>query len=253
MSSSNRIVFDLVASKQAEEKTSTDTAPKASALELELQQEERDRLNAIDILKNRSRVYSTEDECQKAVEKVARKIINKFPVPKNLVLVPILEGAAMFAADIQRQLFKLDPYYAHRVQSMKIKSYGKSEKAKEPIVTLMPDNIEGRTILLIDDLIDRGPTLEFARKRLLEAGAKEVFFITFMNKVAINVDYKKNNNLNPLINGINADNEWFIGYGMDNEEHLRNLPYVIAKNIEKSEDHDNGQSKPNLSLVSSKM
>lgn len=142
---------------------------------------------------------------------------------KDLIAVPILTGALMFAADLMRALWHHG--VAIEVMPIRLRSYGVSYHAEtDPLLALGLDKrIDGMTALLIDGVCDAGHTLEHATAHLKEQGAATVFTAVLIDK-----PLRRAVALKPDFIGFSAEDVFVAGYGMDAAGRLRHLPYVGA-------------------------
>ena len=139
----------------------------------------------------------------------------------ELVAVPILTGAMIFAADLVRALW-------HRgvtidIMPMRLKSYGVNKSAEAPPVLTMglDARLEGRTALLIDGVCDIGATLAAAIEHLKGQGAARI-----ASAVVIDKPVKRVGPARPDYTGFSCDDLFVVGYGMDAAGRLRHLPYI---------------------------
>ena len=165
----------------------------------------------------REHILFSEKEIARRVKRVARDIARGPLLPE--IAVPILAGAFVFAADLLRGLAreKLDL----EMEFIWLRSYGRSEKPGDVMVLKAPtDIVRGRTVLLIDGVLDRGVTLACARELLEEAGAAAV-----VSAVAVVKSYPR-----PLFTAdhalFTAGEEFLYGYGMDRSGLGRSLPDI---------------------------
>ena len=137
---------------------------------------------------------------------------------KELVLICILKGAAIFAADLSRQLtipVTLD--FVH------VSSYG-SNTVSSRTITVKKDidiDIRGKNVLLVDGIIDTGNTVTYLIERCRERGAAGIKVVTLLDKHSrrtadVPIDYR----------GFEIQDFFVVGYGMDCGEKYRNLPYI---------------------------
>lgn len=140
---------------------------------------------------------------------------------KDLVAVPILTGAVVFAADLMRALWHHG--VAIEVMPIRLRSYGVSYHAEtDPQLALGLDKrIDDRTALLIDGVCDAGHTLELATAHLKEQGAGRI-----LSAVLVDKPLRRAVPLKPDFIGFSADDVFVAGYGMDAAGRLRHLPYV---------------------------
>ncbi len=144
--------------------------------------------------------------------------ISKDYEERNPILVGILKGSFVFLADLIREI-----RIPHQVDFISVASYGSRKKASG-VVRLLKDlstNIEGRDVIIVEDIIDSGLTLNYIRNNLLTRNPKSLEVVTLMNKkkrrkVEIPLKYV----------GFSIPNRFVVGYGLDYDEQYRNLPYV---------------------------
>jgi hypoxanthine phosphoribosyltransferase len=134
------------------------------------------------------------------------------------ILVGVLKGAVMVMADLARSVD-----LAVEMDWMAISSYGSGTKSSGVVRILkdLKEDISGRNVLIVEDIIDSGLTLKWLLSNLRSRGPKSVEICTLLRKpeaarVEIDVKYV----------GFDIPNEFVIGYGLDYAEAYRNLPYV---------------------------
>lgn len=161
-------------------------------------------------------------EIQSRVKELAEEISRDYS-GKDLLAVGILKGAFMFFSDIIR-LIKIPLTIDFIIAS----SYVKSETTGEvKIYYDIRENIENKDVLLIEDIVDTGITLNKIIQRVYAKRPKSLKICTFLDKeerriVNIPIDYV----------GFKIPNEYVVGYGLDYENKFRNLPYIsIFKKI----------------------
>lgn len=144
--------------------------------------------------------------------------ISKDYAGEEVMLVGILKGASVFLADLIRQISI--PAY---IDYMVVSSYGNSAETSGVvrIIKDLEDNIEGKNIIIVEDIIDTGLTLAYLKQNLLSRHPKSLKICTLLDKPArrvmeIDVDYK----------GFEVPDEFIIGYGIDYAEKYRNLPFI---------------------------
>jgi hypoxanthine phosphoribosyltransferase len=139
----------------------------------------------------------------------------------NLMVVAILKGSFVFAADLIRALHRAG--MTPEVDFMTLSSYRKSMRSSG-LVEILRDielHVEGRNILLVDDVLDSGRTLVFAKDLLAARGARAIKTCVLLNKrvrraVQIEADFK----------AFDCADEFLVGYGMDVAHRYRELPFV---------------------------
>ncbi len=149
-----------------------------------------------------------------AAEIAARK-------PANLLIVPILKGSFVFAADLLRALNRAG--VAPEVDFLTLSSYRKNQVSSGQVAILrdLDLEVEGRHVILVDDVLDSGRTLAFAKDLISARGAATVETCVLLDKQApravnVTADY----------HAFVCPNVFVVGYGMDVAHRYRELPYV---------------------------
>jgi hypoxanthine phosphoribosyltransferase len=176
--------------------------------------------NTRDLTDDIAYVLIDEQKLQQRIQELAEAIKADNGEHDNLLLLCVLKGAFMFLADLSRALGT-----AHEVDFMAISSYGNntvSSGAVQILLDLMED-ISGRHLLIVEDIIDSGHTLSYLRRLLLARNPASLRICTLLNKpsrreVDVPVDYI----------GFDIPNEFVVGYGLDYGEIYRNLPYIAV-------------------------
>ncbi|AKX34517.1 hypoxanthine-guanine phosphoribosyltransferase [Spiroplasma litorale] len=175
-----------------------------------------------DILVDRKNIDTKISELAKNVNEYYKNINYK---DSTVITIGLLKGCVPFMAGLIKELnFQCITDY------MIVSSYaGNITNVQEPkIMNDISVNIEGCHVLLIEDIIDTGITLNFIKDYLLKKGAKEVKVITLASKPnKIKVDLK------PDWNGFEFGDEFLIGFGLDYQERFRNLPFLATCDISK--------------------
>jgi hypoxanthine phosphoribosyltransferase len=146
-------------------------------------------------------------------EEISRAYTGKVPT-----LVSVLKGGIVFLTDLMREITVL-----HEVDFMSVSSYD-SNTETSGVVRILADlsrNIEGKDVLIVEDIVDSGLTLDYIRHILLARRPRSLKICTLLDKkakrrVEVPIDYV----------GFEIPNEFVIGYGLDYQEKYRNLPYV---------------------------
>lgn len=140
---------------------------------------------------------------------------------EDFVMIGILRGSFMFLADLVRDLYE---HHVHpRIDFITLESYG-SGTVSSGNVRITKDiglDIRGATVLLVDDILDTGRTLNFARQHLLDKGAAAVRTCALLDKparraVPFKADYV----------GFTIEDFFVVGYGLDYDARYRELPYI---------------------------
>ena len=161
-----------------------------------------------------------EREVQDRINVLAKEIA--CDMPPDFIMAPVLTGAFIFAADLIRALYRVgsDPL----VDCVQLSSYG-GARSSTGVVKLLKDfslDVSGRDVLVVDDVLDTGRSLHFAKEMVLDHGARTAKICVLVRKKTghhedIDADY--------VGFDVSAD-EFLVGYGMDDEGRARGLPYI---------------------------
>jgi len=170
-----------------------------------------------------------EDQLRQRTKALAAQISRDYE-GKDLLLICVLKGGVMFLVDLMRELTIL-----HDIDFMATSSYGASTESSG-VVRILKDldkPIYGRDVLIVDDIIDSGRTVDYLMRILHERGPASLRICTLLNKperreVEVQLDYI----------GFDIPNEFVIGYGMDFAEKYRNLPFIGVLKPEYYQDLD---------------
>lgn len=162
-------------------------------------------------------VMITQEEINAKAAEIGARITEDYK-GKSIVLVGILRGAVMWMADIMRNT-ELDMC----IDFMACSSYGAATKSSG-IVKINKDldtDIEGKDVIIVEDIVDSGVTLNYLMGYFESRGAASVKICALLDKptgrrVDINVDYV----------GFTVDDRFIVGYGLDYDQKYRNLPYI---------------------------
>jgi hypoxanthine phosphoribosyltransferase len=163
----------------------------------------------------------TETEIREAVGRVA-EALNADYRDEHVLVIGVATGAIVFLSDLMRQLQM--PVHLELVRA---KSY--RSEAMRPgeldidLWGLTEDEIRGRQVLLVDDIFDTGRTLESLTERLLAHGASDVKTVVFLEKPD-----RRETEMLPDYVGLRIPDRFVVGYGLDYDGRMRNLPYIAA-------------------------
>ena len=136
----------------------------------------------------------------------------------DLLLICVLKGAYVFLGDLSRALNR-----PHHLDFMGTSSYGRGTTSSGAVQIIMDLKapLDGRHVLIVEDIIDSGRTLAYLRRNLLARAPASLRICTLLNKpsrreVPVEVDYV----------GFDIPDEFVVGYGLDFDELYRNLPYI---------------------------
>lgn len=157
------------------------------------------------------------EDIAKRVKEIAEEISGDFQ-GEPITCVCILKGGVIFMTDIARSLNQ-----TVLLDFMDVSSYGNSTESSGNIEITkdLDDPIEGKNVLIVEDIVDSGRTLHFLRNYLTEKNPKQIKICTLLDKperrvVDVKCDYV----------GFDIPNEFVVGYGLDYAQKYRNLPYI---------------------------
>lgn len=144
-------------------------------------------------------------------------------MPQDFVMVVILNGAFMFAADLARALARKGRHPT--MEFINLKSYGDATESSGQVRVLgtLPESLEGRAVLLVDDILDTGRTMQFARALLTGLGASPVQLCVFLDKPARRIAPMRAEHI-----GFSIEDRFVVGYGLDHAKKWRGLPDLAA-------------------------
>jgi len=165
-----------------------------------------------------ARILISEKDLQRRVAELGAEISSAYAAGEPPLLVSVLKGAFVFLADLTRQID-----IAHEVDFMVTSSYGAGTESSG-VVRILLDlerNIEGRHVLIVEDIVDTGYTLEYITRNMRTRGPASVKVCALLSKpsrrkVDVPLDYV----------GFEVPDEFMVGYGLDYAEIYRNLPFV---------------------------
>jgi len=165
-------------------------------------------------------VLISADDIQKRVRELAEEINRDYPEDAQLHLVSVLKGAFMFLGDLIRAM--------HRpvsIDFMAVSSYGKSTSSSGEVRLLkdLDSGLEGRNVIIVEDIVDTGLTLAYLQEILHARGPKTLKTACLLSKpsrraVDVKVDYI----------GFTIEDRFVVGYGLDYADQYRNLPYLAV-------------------------
>jgi hypoxanthine phosphoribosyltransferase len=162
-------------------------------------------------------VLLTEQQIAQAVSALGIQISKDYK-GKNLMLVSVLKGSVVFMADLMRTIT-----IPVSIDFLSVSSYGSRVKTTGVVKILkdLDEEIAGRDVLLVEDILDSGMTLSYLREHIEAKGARSIGIATLLDKpdrrqIEIRPDYRC----------FVVPDEFVVGYGLDYNEKYRNLPYV---------------------------
>jgi hypoxanthine phosphoribosyltransferase len=167
-----------------------------------------------------SSVLISQTDIQERITSLAGEIERDYPGGDAIHLVAILKGGFMFMADLVRAM-------SERVTMdfMAVSSYGKGTTSSGQVRVLkdLDSNVEGRHVILVEDIVDTGLTLKYLQEILRSRAPKSFRTACLLSKpsrrkVEVPVEYI----------GFTIDDKFVVGYGLDYAEKYRNLPYIAV-------------------------
>ena len=159
----------------------------------------------------------TREEIQRKIQELGSRISTEY-AEKDLLVVGVLKGALFFMSDLLRSLrisVRMD--FIHCTSS--------ASKGSSPVTMLadMKEDIRGKDVLLVEDIMDSGVTIDHLKKMLLDRGPATLKVCVLLDKpdrrkVQIEADYA----------GFRIPNKYVVGYGLDYQDRYRNLPYIAV-------------------------
>lgn len=162
-------------------------------------------------------ILYTKDQLAEAVAKLGKQITADYQ-GKQPVMICILKGASVFFCDLIRQIdLPLE------IDFMVVSSYGASTKTSGEVklVKDLDRSVQGRDVIVVEDIVDSGMTLSFLKKNLLHRGAASLRIATLLDKPA-----RRRVELETDYSCFEIPDAFVVGYGLDYNEVYRNLPDV---------------------------
>ena len=164
-----------------------------------------------------SNVFISQDDIKNKVYEIAKSIEKDFK-GEEVLLVGVLKGASVFLSDLIRNI-DLDV----KIDFMAVSSYGMSTTSSGIVKILkdLDDDISGKNVIIVEDIIDTGLTLKYLKDYLSNKNAKVLKICTLLDKPSrrkcdIDIDYI----------GFEIEDKFIVGYGLDYQEKYRNLSYI---------------------------
>ena len=164
-------------------------------------------------------ILVSEADLQRRVSELAQEISRDYE-GRDLLLVGVLKGAVFFVSDLMRQL-----EVPVEVDFMAVASYGSATKSSG-VVRILKDldaAIEGRDVLIVEDIVDSGLTLQYLMRNLIGRNPRSLEVCALLVKPE-----RQKVDLPARYVGFEIADRFAVGYGLDHAERYRNLPYVAA-------------------------
>lgn len=168
-------------------------------------------------MEDKIRVLLKEEEVDKRIEEIGRQISKDYE-GKSIHLICILKGGVFFTCELAKRIT-----VPVSLDFMSVSSYGAGTKSSGvvKIVKDLDEPLEGKDVLIVEDIIDSGRTLSYLIEILKQRNPSSIRLCTLLDKperrvVEVDVDYV----------GFNIPDEFVVGYGLDYDQKYRNLPYI---------------------------
>jgi len=165
-------------------------------------------------------IMLSELEIKSKIKDLGDKISCDYEKCESITVVGILKGAMIFMSDLVR-VISVPVFF----DFMAVSSYGSSTESSGAVRILkdLDKNVEGKHVLIVEDIVDTGLTLNYLINNLHNRNVASLKICTLLDKpsrrkVDVRIDY----------NGFEIPDEFVVGYGLDFNEHYRNLPYIAV-------------------------
>lgn len=160
----------------------------------------------------------SEAKIAQRVDEIATQISADYADKGEIVLLGVLKGAFIFLADISRKLT-----IPRSIEFIAVSNYehGSTPSGAVRLVMDVRESIQGRHVIVVEDIVDTGQTIHYLIKMLKSRGPASVRTCVLLHKehkteIEVDIDYV----------GFTMGDEWVVGYGLDFAEHDRTLPYI---------------------------
>lgn len=169
-------------------------------------------------MKREKELYSR-DAIRTRVKELGEIISNDYK-DKDLLVVSLLRGSFIFTSDLVREVF-----IPVEVDFMTTASYGHDEvsSGNVEIIHDIRTNVEGREVLIVDDIMDSGHTLKLVKEKLQTKNPNSIKICVMLDKPS-----RRQVDLNPDYVGFSIPDVFIVGYGLNYGDHYRNIPYIFT-------------------------
>lgn len=162
------------------------------------------------------KVMYTEEQIQTRIQEMANEIDKDYE-GKELIVISVLKGAIFFSVDLVKKM-KTPVIF----DMMQVSSYQGTQSTGNVIIKKgLDEDIAGKDVLIVEDIIDTGYTLQYLKEYLQTLNPKSL-------KIAVLADKKERRKINVDIDytGFEIENKFIVGYGFDIDQKYRNIPYI---------------------------
>ena len=169
------------------------------------------------MLQDVKEILFSEEVINAKIKELATRISDDYK-GKDLLVVGVLKGSVIFAAELIKRIT-----IPCEIDFMAVSSYGDSTESSG-VVRILKDldhSIEGKDVLIVEDIVDSGITLSYLTEYLKARKANSIEIVTLLNKPA-----RRKKNIFVKYIGYDVPDEFIVGYGIDYAEKYRNLPFI---------------------------
>lgn len=168
-------------------------------------------------VENLRRVVYSRSQIADRVAALGREISSHYPEGDSVLVLGLLKGSFIFLADLVREI-----HHPLQVDFLVASSYGAGTVTSGNVQLLYdPDtSLEGRHVILVEDIVDSGTTMNRLVPLLRERGPRSLEICALLHKRLITLEHE------PLWVGFDAPSEFLVGYGLDHAENFRHLPFI---------------------------
>ncbi len=162
-------------------------------------------------------VLFSEEDIAKVVKRIGKEISEDYK-DKNLFLVTVLKGSLVFMADLMREIT-----IPCSIDFLAVSSYknGTSTSGEVQVIKDLNCPLSDKDVLIVEDILDSGVTLSFLMKNLSARNPKSIRLCTLLDKPE-----RRKVDVHPQYVGMQVEDKFIVGYGLDFDEEYRNLPYI---------------------------
>lgn len=172
----------------------------------------------VEEVKDKIKVLIEKENLEKRIDELALEIQNDY-LNKDILVICILKGSLFFTVDLTKRINN----HQLEIDFMRISSYGDEliSSGNINIIKDLESDINGRNVLIVEDIIDSGNTLYYLKDILEKRNPKSLKICTLLDKKSRRVK-----NIVPDYIGFEIENKFVVGYGLDYKDCFRNLPFI---------------------------
>lgn len=172
----------------------------------------------VDEVKDKIKVLIEKEKLEKRIEEIATEIQKDY-LGEDILVICILKGSLYFTVDLTKKINN----YKLEIDFMRISSYGDelTSSGKINIIKDLETDINGRNVLVVEDIIDTGNTLYYLKDILEKRNPRSLKICTLLDKKS-----RRIKNVVPEYIGFEIEDKFVVGYGLDYKDCFRNLPFI---------------------------